>query len=175
MVAKSNTPAVLGIREAARLVGRQEHYVRILVTGGKIAGTKTAIPGTDVPRWEVDTQSLLEYFGDGKNRRTARDDNRNKWSMYATKAELTQVKDLLHANGLGAVANLIAPAFDSEKAKEYRTKRAAKKAAEKPKTEHEKLVAEIAAAHPIEPPTPTSTPSKESRKAFHAKDPLLAK
>jgi hypothetical protein len=98
---------LVSIQQAARLVGRQAQYIRQLVLKEKLIAIKSTVPGTDIPRWEIDKKSVLDYFK-GNNRRVGRrQDGRNKWVVYATPAELVKVKEVLAANGLAEVVATI--------------------------------------------------------------------
>jgi hypothetical protein len=163
-----NTGDTITIHEAALMTGKQDVYIHQLVIKGKLTAEKATVPGTNVPRWNVEKASVLAYFNGG-SKHTSRTDGRNKWVIYMTKAELVAVRALLSNNKLAEVALSIVPANDYEKMKAYQAKRKAAKAPSAIKTQAALVIAEVKAAHPFTPAVEMSTPSAGARAAARAK------
>lgn len=99
MTTEQRKSKTLTIREAARLAGTQEQYIRKLRKTGKIKSTMAVVPGTRIPRWNLDRESFESYFSE-KRTRTRRTDGRNKYTVYLTTSEYEVLSKLLKDNKL---------------------------------------------------------------------------
>lgn len=126
---------VLGIREAARRVGKQEQYIRRLTIDGKLDAFKDTVPGSEIPRWQIYVKSLDAYFAQDNRRGARRQDGRQKAELYLTDEEMEAVQALLSKNQMTEIAGTMTRSTmtdaQKEKRREYMKKRNARIAAEK--------------------------------------------
>lgn len=102
------TKTSFSIREAAQYLKVSEMYLRKRVNDGTIKTAKVNVLG-DIWRHEI-SKADLDAFKQHTSNRSSRDDGRNKFVVYLTKAEEAQVRALFAANKLEAVAKLLSRA-----------------------------------------------------------------
>jgi hypothetical protein len=88
----------LTIKQAARHLGKSEMWVRRMVHQAKLPHSRELVPGTEqvyrilIPIEALDARKTVT--------RTRRDDGRNKFTVYATPAEMKAFNEALKAAGI---------------------------------------------------------------------------
>lgn len=104
------------IRQVAAKLNKSEQYIRRCIREGKIESTLVQIKeGSKIKRHEISDEAL-EMFANRSSNRSSREDGRNKYVAYFNNEEFESVVELLIANDLAEVAELIARANPSKNA-----------------------------------------------------------
>lgn len=90
-VSKISKDKQYGIREAAAITDTSEVFLRQLIRKGTIATKLIQVGDTKIQKHMIPGTALLEY-GAKRGQRTTRTDGRNKYTLYATKAEIEAVR-----------------------------------------------------------------------------------
>ena len=83
----------LTVNECLEISGFHNAYFRKLLKLGKIKGEKKFISDTKIERWLVERESLEDYLSRGSH--TSRSDGRNKFLIYLSPEEFTELRSLL--------------------------------------------------------------------------------
>ena len=89
---------VYNLTQAAAYLELSPFYVRKCIKAGKIDATLNLIEDTQVARHEM-SQEALDVFKSRERKSVGRDDNRNKFVIYLSKAELAEHTKTLQAIG----------------------------------------------------------------------------
>ena len=90
----------LTIPQAAKYLGRNEHYVRKLVHEGKLPSAQVTVGQTKVWRHEIPVAALDDRKANVS--RTSRDDGRTKQNLYTTPEELVTITKLFKEHKIEA-------------------------------------------------------------------------
>lgn len=102
------------IRTAAKKLNKSEQYIRKCVREGKIETELNPIKAGSVTMRHEISEAELERFAKRTSNRSSREDGRNKYVAYLSQSEFKAVTELLRANKLTEVANLITRANPSK-------------------------------------------------------------
>jgi hypothetical protein len=90
---------VYNITQAAQELNLTPFYVRKCIKAGKIQAEQRLIENTSIMRYEISAEALEEFASREKKSVGKRDDNRNKYTLYATKSELIEIMEALATIG----------------------------------------------------------------------------
>jgi hypothetical protein len=86
---------LLGIKEAASKLGLSELYVRNAIRSGKLETTMVPVaPDSKTMKHQI-TVKALEAWRASTSNRSRRDDGRGRFILYATEAELADLRKML--------------------------------------------------------------------------------
>jgi hypothetical protein len=90
------------IKDASKALNLSEVYIRRMIQQGKLATTKVQVADTEVWKHMI-SESTLAAWRKSSSTRTSRNDDRSKFTLYATAAELAQITKLLQSNKIEAI------------------------------------------------------------------------
>jgi excisionase family DNA binding protein len=117
----------LGIKEAAKWLGLSEVYIRRLISQNKLETYKVSV-SDGVWKHMIPEAELNRLNSKHSSTRTMREDGRNKYTVYATEAELAKLQMITKEAKLGII---IERANKPEEAKKRYLAQKAKKALKK--------------------------------------------
>jgi len=124
------------IKDAAKELNLSEVYIRRQIQQHALNSHLVRIsPDSDVMKHMIDESALIAWRSKTSSR-TQREDGRNKFTLYANKAELAKLEQFIKTSNLGVILNKANPTevskkrYQAQKAKKAAKRLIAKKAQE---------------------------------------------